>query len=446
MAESITKSRTRSFLYVKSGTYGNPTNPATFASYNANVKRTHSESFSGVKNPAWRDQIRLVVSATTPASGDITSMQFRYGSGSATYRAGALPGNDYARFWTCARYLPDTFGFTSSLSQPSLGESADNLAIARMNEQLISFETSAPSGEDLGEISQTARLLRAPLKDLRGLILGSLEGHIHGLKRPNRSSIIKGLGATALEYQWGIRPLTKSIANAVVGLQGRDYLSAYFPFKASAKVEKSNIASITDDLGPLIVDLFGERRVTERIRYKGIWAVRTDVDRRSVNDVLGLRWRDVVPTAWNLIPYSQLLDYCTNLGKIAEQYSVPYSGVRWCNRTYRREELHSFFGQGLRIPVDANNWVGSLSPVPYAVRKYTTFNRTNQVGQPMLRFEIDFKLSPERLFNVAALISTRMPILRELTQRAERKYPGIAGEFAQEAKRRNMRVPYPFHR
>lgn len=443
----ITKSYTRVFTYraVGSRTSGGTTYP-----FEDKSSYTYNDSHSGSSNPKWREDVRAVRSATTPASGTRINLSWQAGSGSAKWRTSANPGSQYDRSWNCGVYIPNTHAFTTNCATPGAGahaQSAENKAIAELYEQLTSFETSAPAGEDLGEISQTASMLRSPLKSLRTLVSATLDSHLHALRKPNRGSIIKALGDTAIEYQFGWKPIASSLGHAIVGLQGRDYLGSYHPFQANGKsagVNQDPDSSYT--MGTRSIKVHVVRRRIESLRYVGVWAVRVGVDRRSVNDVLALRWRDVVPTFWNLTPYSFLADYVTNLGTIAQSYSVPWTGVRWCVRTKRTVLTHLVTsGDFIDISPSWINHTGSMKPAK-AERIVTTFQRSSMEVMPRPQFEIDFKLSPGQLFNTAALLLTKWPQIREKSQAVERQYPGIAGEFAKEARRRNMRVPYPFHR
>jgi hypothetical protein len=52
--------------------------------------------------------------------------------------------------------------------------------------------------------------------------------------------------------------------------------------------------------------------------------------------MFGVDWRELVLTGWELIPYSFLVDYFTNIGEILEAHSLAVSNFHWKNVTIRR--------------------------------------------------------------------------------------------------------------
>jgi hypothetical protein len=57
--------------------------------------------------------------------------------------------------------------------------------------------------------------------------------------------------------------------------------------------------------------------------------------------LLGVSWEDLIPTAWELIPYSFLIDYFTNIGDVLEGWSVHQSDLGWSAKLIRKRAERS---------------------------------------------------------------------------------------------------------
>lgn len=446
MSESTSKSTPRSVSWSQSWSSQNGSNPPV-PSYSKAVYRW-TDTFTGSRNPKWRDQVRAVVSATTPAGGFKRVVKYGVASGNVKWTTVQDPGQSvvYNRSVTVQSYVPDVFGFESNiaLGVPS-AETADNRAIRELYDQLIAMESSAQSGEDLGEISSTAQMLRGPMKSIRSVLTDTLQGHERALSLRGLGRTVKALADVVLEFNYGWSPAANSIATAMVGLQNRDYLGHFMPFSASGKHAMTGNWSGTDGISAARVQVSVVREHREEVRYHGVWGVKTNVDRRAVSDVLRLRWRDVIPTFYQLVPYSVLINYVSNLSTIADSYSVPYSGVRWCCRTNRNVKYAKATVGGISMKSPSYWNVGGSIGHGFSEYTDTTFGRSAVVDMPRASVEFDLDLSPKQMLNVGALIVSKLPILGALSKRAVARNPNLPRAFALEVRDRGIRVPYPFH-
>lgn len=447
MSETYTKSWTDTHRYLFQGSHGWPGEPPTQFMNRGLIGI--SNSFTGTKNPFYRDQIKRVVSATTPASGVRRRVKWRYGSVGGLWTVSPdppppyLPPGWYTRFVNGIFILGVAPGGDPQLNT-AFNQSANNQAIAKLYGQLSAFESAAQAGEDLGEISQTVKLLTSPMKSARDFTVKLLSKHQQALSVRSIKGAAKALADTTLEYRFGVKPLVSTIAKATVGLQGRDYLGHFYPFSATGKVVDSFIHSYGfESFGNVILETVAKDTITYSSRYQGVWGVRSGVDKRSVADVLSLRFQDVIPTLYNLIPYSWLVDYFSNLGTIVSSLSVPWAGVQWCVRTDRTSRVHVNEAVRVTRPVPCYGGVG-CSPGK-SVLTETSFSRSGVESLPVPNLE--FKLPSGRQWqNIAALITSKVLSLKKATpEPASKRGRDLQSALADEVGRRGLRIPYPFH-
>jgi hypothetical protein len=74
---------------------------------------------------------------------------------------------------------------------------------------------------------------------------------------------------------------------------------------------------------------------------------------------LGLDLSNFLPTVWELVPYSFVADYFSNIGDVVSGWSQGGRNVRWCMRTVRLDSEMRYTYQGVKPPNNAS-WTYSL--------------------------------------------------------------------------------------
>jgi len=438
--------------------YGfNSSNQATGPTFSGSnsTSGNYVDSFTGGQNPRWKEQIKAVSDATTAASAARYEFKALRVSGSREYYTADPKGRTPAQLALIHRkgYMsgstwPQDCDVLPAL--PLVGSAvtrANNLAIQRLYAQVKGIATSVNAGEDIGELGQTLRMLKGPFKSLTRLTTDVINGHLRAFDYNKSKHIAKALGAVTLEYNFGIRPIISSIAEGFVGLQNRDYIANYYPIKVSGK-DKSNVLNPDSTLwsGIWTTKTSVRKTLVTTVRYKGMYGVGADVDRRSVQDVLGWNFRDTLTTVYNLIPYTWLADYVTNTGTIVESLSVPWDGMRWCVKTTRQQAINT------------GKLLGYVSPAAYPITtdqlnagtatiSATAFMRSSQLTLPVPRPEFSLDVSGRQKGNVLALLASRLPVIGSRLSKAVQKHPTLPREYSVLASRGSMyKIPYPFHR
>lgn len=414
-----------------------------------------TDTFSGSNNPSYRQDIKAVRDATTSASGRkfvvqpafVACSRDFYSANPATYPPNQL-GTIHTRCNMAGTAYLGSDANDLNVALPLTGAAvtrATNQAISKLYNQIKQIQTSVNAGEDLGEFGKTLKMLRSPLQSLIRLSHDVVNGHLNAFNYNKAKHIAKALADTTLEYNFGIRPIISTVAKGIVGLQNRDYIAQYFPINAVGKDNSVTIVTNADLTGPFACDTVSQRSQNAYVRYKGVWGLGSDFDRRSVQDVMGWNFRDTLTTVYNLIPYSWLVDYMTNLGDIVDSLSVPWDGMRWCVKTVRAEKSTTYSYVRLRTIAPYPNY-DSFTPGKATISN-TAFTRSRQTSLPVQSPQVTFNLSTGQQINVLALLASRVPIIGTRLNNAINKYPTLPNEYSVLTKRGSMyKIPYPFHR
>jgi hypothetical protein len=289
----------------------------------------------------------------------------------------------------------------------------------------------------LGELGETLRMIRSPAMALRSSVntyhsevlkriskATRRSGPIgSGGKLLKRASVVRDVVAnTWLEYSFGWRPLIMDVKNgaeAAAKLVHKPSID-YRVVSGSSMEEAADTDQLTQTNrwgGKILVRNLGKQRV--KVKYTAMVSVNLNTA-GSVPDVmqtLGADWSSILPAAWELIPYSFLVDYFTNVGDLISAISFPAGFVKWVVRNQLQEYESSLASVGF-IPADPStidglSWSMSGS-YGKTTRTYRVVNRSAFTGPLIPNFVIRMPgAGSTRWLNILALAALRnIPGLR----------------------------------
>jgi hypothetical protein len=120
--------------------------------------------------------------------------------------------------------------------------------------------------------------------------------------------------------------------------------------------------------------------------------------------LIGFSPKDFLPTAWELIPYSFLVDYFSNIGGIIYGMSNLFTNLAWHNSTVRKELKFRQWGTEYPLP----GLVRITGAYAKCVTSKVSVERSKYTGHgvPSLAFKIPGFRSLKWL-NIAALVASR---------------------------------------
>lgn len=300
-----------------------------------------------ITNRDWRGLIRRGMNATTDLSGTVYQLHVDPGYCYAVSKRIPLVSGKVERYIDMVDGGIFMMAKPSGMSSISL-TNADNMAKARFISRCRSEQTSFQGLTFLGEAAETIRMLHGNvqslskwteryLRDVKRLAVGQS-------KRPRRtrdpSAFVKDMREAYLTQTFGYAPLANDLRSAGETLAKMQTDRPYQPRRMiRATATDSDVSYVANNWGTInpggsniYLNADALTRSEAIVIYRGM--LRGGLDTlNQVNTFLGLDPSNFLPTIYELIPYSWLVDYVTNVGRIVDAVSFNRSSLAWCSKT-----------------------------------------------------------------------------------------------------------------
>jgi hypothetical protein len=358
--------------------------------------------------PGYRQLIRDGENATTALSGQRSRVRVENGTLSFSATAGVERKALLGGF--CGNMSLDPPGTPSGLNEAK----ADTEALGRFAVRVVNARSSIQGGVFVGELGQTLRMIKSPAQGLRRLV-DDWRGTAIRLRRARnflplnvrKRTVAQDLADSWLEYAFGWKPLINDIKSGCEALDklavGRSGGTIRCTGTASTTVSVSDSSSIHGSGIALWTESL--RTVgTTMVIYRGAVRVEASNPKTMDTSLFGFSPEQFVPTAWELIPYSFLIDYFTNIGDIIYGWSSLLANVAWCNRTVRKTyETTRTTSSSKQVTSNFQSCVPAK-----VIGETTSVLRAKYIGTrvPDFTFQVP-SLGSMRWLNIAALIASR---------------------------------------
>lgn len=311
----------------------------------------------------WRDLIAKGSCATTPLNAVYKRRVPFPGPGECYWAwdlsTGTCKAKKPARRVECRGVLAPINGSPYTFPTHDFSE-AVNLAAEQFITRARNIQTAFAGGVFLGELRESLRMLRDPGKRLRKTVRDLRDPIKDNLRKARLKRDLASVAQdTWLEYAFGVRPLVNDILDGMSALNQhshhlRQTLVGCRGKGVSAASYDHSEGGATLGSSPANRSLYYKETSFAEVRHRFYGALRCNVESPLEADLsfYGTSWQDVLPTAYELVPYSWLVDYFSNLGKMIDAWSWQTSSLAWLSsvnvKTLRR------FTYGLRLsPVTA---------------------------------------------------------------------------------------------
>lgn len=289
----------------------------------------------------WRELVRQHRNATTYLTGTKWHVDIPNGYARADWKARWDNTPNVAQYSEIRGCIPVwTNTMPNTYTQGDLNALAESEAKIKLFKELKDKRTAFEGGVFLGELAETVRMLRRPLSGIRDGMSDYLDRVKKRGRRSNVQNLNRMVAGTWLETMYGILPLASDVENAQEALNRQldRYEALYQRFKVQSDIKDSVSNFTTYSLNPTIdrpwIFYCKYRRVkTSSVRYYGqVYTAALSAKRMSRAN-WGLTLNEFVPTIWELIPYSFVVDYFTNTGDLISAACTYTGDVRWISRT-----------------------------------------------------------------------------------------------------------------
>jgi hypothetical protein len=373
------------------------------------------------ENPQWRAQIARGQNATTYLDGKLYELvEFRTADYRYTHPSPGTLGPTAIIEYE-GKYFP-----LSILGNPgggfdawdaSLETKCDNRAKVGILRKIQRSIRPFQGAVFLGELREAISMIKRPGQGLRKVLdkqstrarklrARSLRRRKGG-KRSTLPEVHRDLADQYLEYSFGWSPLINDLEDGMAAaskiLHRRYGTSVSFEAKESKITTKSN-AGWENIASNIRVYRFILERQDVSTRY--FVRLTRDFDTNAppfVRGALGLTLRDFAPAAWELLPWSFLIDYFTNVGDVINGLSHGRSGVAWAYKTRRRSRtvLEDW------TLSNRSNYLTQIERPGKLVYTNSEVNRNTYGGGFTPSISFDIPSSPWKWLNIGALAVAR---------------------------------------
>jgi hypothetical protein len=301
---------------------------------------------------------------------------------------------------------------------------ANNAALTSFTGKVAGRITSFQGGVVIGELRETLGLFKRPLAGIQD----RLQSYVRNLQRIKRKHNRSRKGSTAkmledaasayLECVFGWRPFFNDVSDALNTLARLNEKPPDREGVRGTGSSERNLAAVSTVAhgfaqgGNIIAER--HRRIGCKYTYYG------SVDCRPEGGFLGrpetiagIGAENFIPTVWEVIPYSFLVDYFTNVGEIVRAWSLCKNRVKriaYARRAWNVDELRGWRVVPPQADAFHRNLSYSWSPGAGCVRM-DTYQRAVYTGSLVPDFRWKIPTHASQYLNIAALAILRKKVL-----------------------------------
>lgn len=374
---------------------------------------TWNDTINGGSYPGWRRAIELGNNATT----GLTAYRRRIHQSGALGQA-TLVGIDKSKtyFTVIGNILPippETDPSGQSTSE------AYKAAVISFRQQVRNKQQAFQGGVFVAELAKAVHMIRQPVSAMRNLVDVYL-GKAKKLRRTHHSSRSRAYTDAYLEFTYGWNPLHRDAQDAAKALErvlhGRPEIQKITAYGRGP--ENASIGSQSITHGGILkwgfvykTLLFGDVQLKGAVRV-GVPDLMTDCFQQFGIDGT----TSFLPTLWELLPWSFVIDYFSNVGNLIEAVSTADFTVIWGSNATKKRYVRTGFATPAPLaqqPSSPESYqrLSGNQPSYNDTIEYLTRGPFGMDQLDLSILDLSFKVpgieSPKKWLNMAALLRAR---------------------------------------
>lgn len=410
----------------------------------------HCTRITGENLKNWKQLIKMGENATTYLFGSVVTHKMK--AGTIVYELRRLNGSLQAR-WTEYGYIMNGAFYMPSIASTAC--EAEAIAQSEVNFAKKYRKVSQEFGglTFAGELIEGIRLLKSPLATLRKEVsnlhrdlskkqrefnkktrdyqrrmahfastsnglTGSNYKAIRALERSRTRSKTRfqdAIAGTWLEWSFGIKPTIDELDGYSSALMKIIAAKSYdvVMVKGSGNAEKLTEAATLTRSSMFNVP-WSTYMDYSNIKYsqvvtRGVLHVENPSGEMPPFQTMGVSFLDVVPTAWELIPWSFLADYFINIGSTIDAWQMRFVNWRWLNRSVRNVTQLKCQGAYHPVQVAGSGLTGhSRGGLAVITRKDVTRDTILAIEHFNHRPYFRLPINASQGYNISALVAMRI--------------------------------------
>ena len=298
---------------------------------------TWTDSLSGVKKRNWKKLIENHEDATTPMQASRMTVTHSDGYYAVTTKSVGQPSVDRHASGFVHSYFDPPSGNPSGLDVSEASRDASSKFYSNAQQAL----TQLQSGVVLGELKQTLSMIAGRGQSLKN-VLTLWRNRLIKRRRGGKKAVQKQIADAWLELQFGWNPLAMDIAGALAAFKRdrTDVQSVNGYANRDRHISTQRDANSAGNSG-IIVHTTGDLTSRTAVKIRGGVKLTAPGHHRTL-EKFGLLPNSFAPTIWELVPWSFLIDYFTDLGGVIGALSFPQNALYYASTTQIREYKYTW--------------------------------------------------------------------------------------------------------